>query len=182
MKKMYRFLFITLVTICISVVSGCGESKQKHKPVFVGGTSEDTTLYTGEIISIPYEESSSSMKVVRVRVNGVLMRMTFDTGSAISQLSMEEAKKLIDRGDLTESDFKENGNFRLADGSIVENMIVNLKDVVLDDKLQFHDVEASISSKVNSAVLLGNELIDRAASYEIDTEKKVIRFKLKKRE
>ncbi len=175
-----RFLFGTSVFFVL-FLGAC--DNHKHKPVFNSRSdaiSEDTTSYVGEVVTIPFKEDSASLKIVCVKVNDTPMDMIFDTGCSITQLSLLEAQKLLASGGLTESDIKGDINFQLADGSTVENVIVNLKSVVIDDQLEFHNVEATISKSVNSSLLLGNDLLNQVASYEIDNERKEVNFKLKK--
>lgn len=68
---------------------------------------------------------------------------------------------------------------RIADGSIIENQIVILDEIVIGEKISCKNVEASIAENVTAPLLLGNEVLDRVASYTVDNINKVIEFKLK---
>ena len=67
----------------------------------------------------------------------------------------------------------------IADGSIVENAEINLKEVIIAGKIVCSDVRATVSNSLLAPLLLGNEVLDRAASYTIDNVNKTIIFKLK---
>ena len=58
-------------------------------------------------------------------------------------------------------------------------MGVNRKEVSIANRISCKDVMATVSSNSNAPLLLGNEILNRAASYIVDNENKVINFKLK---
>ncbi|MCQ2132921.1 MAG: retroviral-like aspartic protease family protein, partial [Bacteroidaceae bacterium] len=119
------------------------------------------------------------IKLIPVSVNGMSLKMVFDTGSTFTQISIAEAKYLYDKGYLTEDDFVDYSKGRLADGSIVEDMVVRLREVIIDEKITFNDVLATVSDNNDAPLMLGNEILDRTASVEVDNENRVINFKLK---
>ena len=70
----------------------------------------------------------------------------------------------------------------IADGSIVEDAIFNIRTLELTDGQQTivcRNVLTQVSSNAEAPVLLGNGVLDRVASYTIDNEARVIKFKLK---
>ena len=62
---------------------------------------------------------------------------------------------------------------------IVENMVVNLKEVVIDNKVFCPNVEATVSGNINAPLLLGNEILDRVAAITIDNQNQTLKFKIK---
>ena len=58
-------------------------------------------------------------------------------------------------------------------------MVINLKEVVLDGKIHYTDVTATVSANNNAPLLLGNEVLNRVAAYAVDNETQMINFKLK---
>ena len=114
----------------------------------------------GEIISVPYEERGN-VKYVDVSVNGFGFQMIFDTGCSGTLISVAEARYLYEKGYLTEDDFLGVTKSQIADGSIVENMVVNLKEVIIGNKILCKDVQATVSANNNAPLLLGNEVLNR---------------------
>lgn len=163
-------------------------SGPKKKPVFYdsGVDAEPDTLvyqddaigYDSEIISIPFTEKDG-MKYVNVSVNGFGFEMIFDTGCSGTLVSIAEANYLYKKGYLTQDDILGVTKSQIADGSIVENMVVNLKEVILGGKIRCTDVIATVSGNNNAPLLLGNEVLNRVASYAVDNENRTINFKLK---
>lgn len=171
------------------IMSCAGEKK---KPVFYDYPSdsemEETTdnyetddyeqLSDAEIISVPFTEKGG-VKFVNVSVNGFGFQMIFDTGCSSTLISVAEANYLYQRGYLTENDIVGVTQSQIADGSIVENMVVNLKEVIIDNQIKCTDVMATVSANNNAPLLLGNEVLDRVAAYAVDNQNKTINFKLK---
>ena len=81
---------------------------------------------------------------------------------------------LYSKGLLSQEDVIGALDSQVADGRIVKNMVVNLKEVILGDQLVFHNVQASVSENMQAPLLLGNEVLNRVASYTIDNAQQVI--------
>ena len=114
-----------------------------------------------------------------MKVNGVGFEMIFDTGCSGALISVAEANYLYQKGKLTQEDFVGTTQSQIADGSVVENMVVNLKEVVINDQILCPNVLATVSSNINAPLLLGNEILDRLATIKIDNEQDALIFKLK---
>lgn len=89
------------------------------------------------------------------------------------------SKLSVSKGYLVQDDIIGVAKSQIADGSIVENMLINLKEVVLDGKIRCTDVTATVSANNNAPLLLGNEVLNRVAAYSVDNKNKTINFKLK---
>lgn len=166
MKEVFLFTIAFLLCSCGS------ESK---KPVYYD-VSEETG--SAEEVIVPFRDENG-VKLVPVKVNGVGFEMIFDTGCSGTLISLAEAQYLYSKGTLTEEDFLGVEHSQIADGSVVENMVVNLKEVVIDDRIFCNDVQATVSSNVNAPLLLGNEVLDRTATITIDNNNNTLIFKLK---
>ena len=86
------------------------------------------------------------------------------------------------RGLLTEDDIIGTAKATIADGSIVEDTMINIRTLELTDGYRIivcRNVLTQVSSSINAPVLLGNGVLDRTASFTIDNEQQVIKFKLK---
>lgn len=134
-------------------------------------------LDTDEIV-VPYREEGG-VKIIAVKVNGIGLDMIFDTGCSNTLISIAEANYLYLKGLLTDEDILGTTHSIIADGSIVENAVVNLDEVIIADKIICSNVQATVSNNMSAPLLLGNEVLNRAASYTIDNINKAILFKLK---
>ena len=180
----YKHIIIALglITVGFSVEScnGCSSNKDEVTPLISPYDDEDETLYaqSGDEIVVPYR-NDNGVKYVQVKVNGVGFETIFDTGCSGALISIAEAKYLYEKGKLTEEDFLGTARSQIADGSIVENMVVNLKEVIIDDKVLCPNVEATVSGNINAPLLLGNEILDRVAAITIDNQNQTLKFKIK---
>lgn len=186
----YKYPFVILIVLLFS----CENNENRKKAVFYGSdyssdfqtnsSTINTTIVgdcfdeSGEIISVPFEEKYG-VKYIDVSVNGFNFEMIFDTGCSSTLISVAEANYLYQKGYLKDSDILGSTKSQIADGSIVENMVINLKEVIIANRIFCKDVVATVSSNSNAPLLLGNEILNRAASYIVDNENKVINFKLK---
>lgn len=169
----------TIVFIVVCLLTSCGGNKKK---VYIPYYNYDTIAVDDyDTINIPYT-LDGGVKYVSARINGVSTDMIFDTGCSLTLISILEANQLMRRGLLTKEDFLGTAKASMADGSVVEDALVNIATLELSDGYQTivcHDVLTQVSSSVDAPVLLGNGVLDRVASYTIDNEAQVIKFKLK---
>lgn len=182
--------YLTLLLFAILFASCDGEKK---RPTFYDNgtdTEVDSVAYdndispdyeqmtNADIVSIPFTEKGG-VKYVKVSVNGFGFEMIFDTGCSVTLISIAEANYLYQKGYLNQDDIMGVTQSQIADGSIVENTVVNLKEVILDGKIRCTDVKAIVSANNNAPLLLGNEVLNRVVAYAVDNENQTINFKLK---
>ena len=179
-----------ILILFVCMIISCGE--EKKKPVFYDSDIEteidsigteksshdDNEMSYSDIISIPFKEKEG-VKYVNVSVNGFGFEMIFDTGCSGALISVAEANYLYQKGYLTNDDILSTAQSQIADGSIVENMVINLKEVIIDGKILCTDVTATVSANNDAPLLLGNEVLNRVAAYAVDNQNKTINFKLK---
>lgn len=180
-----------ILVLIVLVLLSCAGGK-KDNPVFYdsGDIESDSIAYEDSVsgstqvesnggkIAIPFEERGG-VKYVEVSVNGFGFEMIFDTGCSGTLISVAEANYLYQKGYLTTEDYLGNSNSQIADGSIVENMVFNIREVIIGDKIRCTNVTATVSANNNAPLLLGNEVLNRVASYTIDNEHQTINFKLR---
>lgn len=189
-RNMNRAGIIVALSCVFLLLLSCG-SKEKRPLTFYSGDSEEDSVedvsyessandgtYPGEIISVPFWEQSG-VKFVPVTVNGVGFDMILDSGCSETIITLAEANYLYNKGSLTDSDILGVSKNKIADGSIVENMSVNLKEVVIGEKILCENVQALVVENAQAPLLLGNGVLDRAASYSINNQTKTIDFVLK---
>mgnify|MGYP000000522743 FL=1 len=169
---------VLFLAICILLLS-C--EKEKKRPVYYSEVplQEESVPFTdGDEVVIPFRKEGG-VKYVPVKINGLACDMIFDTGCSLTLISLSEAAALYQKGELLEEDFKGTSRSQIADGSVVDNMVVNLREIVLDDKIICRDVTATVSNNIHAPLLLGNEVLNRLATITIDNENNHLIFKLK---
>ena len=173
---------------CIALILISCKNKEKYTPPYYDGTSDYTIehqeslpisdLYNDDIIAVPYIESNG-VKYLDVELNRTFsVRMVLDSGCSGALISIAEAQHLYSKGVLQDDDFIGRSRSMIADGSIVEDMVVNLREVIIGGKIICPNVQATVSSNVQAPLLLGNEVLNRVASYTVDNQNKIINFKL----
>lgn len=197
MNRKIGYLSVALCFLSL----GCSENKDKRVAVFDTVDAYNDTLpsyddygdttyyeedddysieeeYPNNVVAIPFSVSGG-VKTLPVTINGLInVNMIVDTGCSGCLISLSEARYLFEKGQLTEADFIGVGQSVIADGSIVENMVVRLKKIEIGGKLQATDITATVSENVAAPLLLGNEVLDRVRSISIDNESQCILFNL----
>lgn len=107
------------------------------------------------------------------KVNGLELNFIFDTGASDVSLSMAEAIFMVKNGYLVEDDFIGVSYSQIANGDIVENMDVVLREVEIAG-IKLHNVAASISNTLEAPLLLGQSAIQKLGPIQLDGNKLII--------
>jgi len=179
-----RALFICFCLALILI--GC-KNKEKYTPPYFetsnasveqDGNMPGSVLSSGDIVAVPFIESGG-VKYIEVELNRAFsVRMILDSGCSGALISVAEAQHLYSKGVLTNEDFVGKSSSMIADGSVVENMVVNLREIIIGGKIICPNVQATVSSNAQAPLLLGNEVLNRTVSYTVDNQNKTINFKL----
>lgn len=168
MKKILFYIFL-----CLGVAFIMTSCKQKNdKPPY------QLDMPSKPSISISYEEMGG-VKVIPVKLNGVTMNMIYDTGCSGIHLSLNELQTLYKNGKFSQEDVLGVEYSSIADGSIVENGSINIKEIKIgdgDDCIVLHNKKATVSPNQVAPILLGNDVLDELASVEVDNVNKKINF------
>ena len=159
-----------LILSCLTVFA-CS-NKEPLPPI--SSSDYEETEQDGTI-EVPFTESGG-VKIIKVKVNGIDMQMILDSGASATCISLTEARFLYKQGLLTDEDIMGESASRIADGSIVPNIMVNLKEITIDDQISFTNVKAMVSLSLNAPLLLGNEDVLNTCNYTVDNDNKVIIF------
>lgn len=170
MKKRIKGKLNSLLLILSCLIVFSCSNKEPLPPISSGDYEE-----TGDTIEVPFTESGG-IKIIKVKVNGIDMQMILDSGASTTCISLTEAKLLYEQGLLTNEDIIGTEFSRIADGSIVPNKIVNLKEITIDDQISFTNVRAAVVPSMNAPLLLGNEDVLNTCNYTVDNDNKVIIF------
>lgn len=123
-------------------------------------------------VRIHMEQEGGVFKVPCV-INGLKLKFIFDTGASSVCLSQSCAEMMIENGYLEESDIKGVSESKIADGSSINNLVINLKKVEVGG-LVIDDVLAIVVPTQNAPLLLGQSVIQRLGKVSIDGDYLVV--------
>jgi aspartyl protease family protein len=112
-------------------------------------------------------ELQNGVRYVWIEINGIRLRFIFDTGASSICISPAEATVLYRQGTLSKEDILNTEYFQDATGKISEGTKVNLREVKIGDMI-LYNVEALVIDNVNAPLLLGQTVLERFGSIEID--------------
>jgi len=121
-------------------------------------------------------EMENGVRYVWIEINGIRLRFIFDTGASSICISPAEATVLYRQGTLNKEDILNTEYFQDATGKISEGTKVNLREVKIGDMI-LYNVEALVIDNVNAPLLLGQSVLERFGSIEIDNVNGQIIFK-----
>ena len=100
-------------------------------------------------------------------VNGLPLKMIFDTGASDVTISSVEASFMLKNGYLSENDVKGKKHYMTASGDIHEGTILKLKEVKLGDAV-LKNIEASVVHSQKAPLLLGQSVLEKFGTITID--------------
>lgn len=106
-------------------------------------------------------------------INGLKLRFIFDTGASNVSISLSEASFMIKNGYLLENDLQGLSYSQLANGAIIENTTVNLREVEIGG-IKIYNVEAKIIHDLNAPLLLGQSAIQKLGKIQIEGNELII--------
>ena len=118
-------------------------------------------------------EKSDGVYKVPCKVNGLNMKFIFDTGAAKVSISSSYAEMMLENGYLDKSDIKGSSKSIIADGSVIDNVVINLREVEIAG-LSIENVTAIVVPTQNAPLLLGQSVIQKLGRVSIDGEDLVI--------
>ena len=117
-------------------------------------------------VEIPFTPESGCA-TVKCTINDLPLSFIFDTGASTVSLSLVEANFMLKNGYLKKEDFVGSQRFVDANGDITEGTVVNLRNVDFGG-LSLNNVRASIVRNQKAPLLLGQSVLGRLGSIEID--------------
>ena len=175
--------FISLICICLlPLLAGCtGCSKSAQKERLLSRNENSSSERRSDRSSSNRGNNIVKMKKyggvyeIPVEINGSKMDFIFDTGASDITISATEAMFLYKQGTLTEDDIKGTQQYRIADGSLSEGTVINLRTVKLGNKL-LHNVQASVMHNNDAPILFGQSALSQFGRVTIDYKKDEISF------
>ncbi len=176
MVKFRIKLLLAFLVISCACLTSCGKGEKYHPPTYTSLNEDESE--DENIISIPYTEVGG-VKMINVTINGGhIVKMVLDSGCSGATITLNDANYLYHKGLLGAGDVLGAANSIDANGNITLNTVINLSDVTIGEKIHCTDVQAIVTNNPNAPLLLGNDILNRAASYEVDNINKVVKFKL----
>lgn len=190
MNKFLILIFIYVFSLSLTGCEGCTRSGRKRLLKSKGETNNHIEKESPLIVEpeIPNEEKQESFEEftvkmtkesgiykVPVEINGSNMNFIFDTGASDITISDVEAMFLYKQGKLLKEDILGSQQYQIADGSIAEGTIINLRTVKLGNRT-LKNVKASIVHNVDAPLLLGQSALAQFGKVSINYEKSEITF------
>lgn len=107
------------------------------------------------------------------KVNGLKLRFIFDTGASNVSMSLSEILFMLKNDYISKEDIFGVSEAQLANGDIVENTEVLLREIEIGGII-LKDVKASIIHELQAPLLLGQSAIEKLGPYQIDGSKLII--------
>lgn len=165
----FTLCFLVLTSACTQ--SGRRKPGSENETPQVNSTTKRSNNFEGK--NVIKMKMSGGVYLIPAVVNGSNMDFIFDTGASDITISQVEALFLYRQGTLTEDDFIGVQQYQIADGSISEGSIINLKTVQIGNKV-LHNVKASIIHNTSAPLLLGQSALNQFGLIIIDYKKNEI--------
>ena len=118
-------------------------------------------------------ENEGGVYKVPCTINGLKLKFIFDTGASNVCMSQAYAEMMLENGYLNESDILGMSQSTIADGSNIDNIIINLRKVEIGG-LILDNVSAVVVPTQNAPLLLGQSVIQKLGKVTIDGNDLVI--------
>ncbi|MCQ2272210.1 MAG: retroviral-like aspartic protease family protein [Bacteroidales bacterium] len=163
-------LFLVIVTC------SCGGKKAKPEPLASSSYYGDNDY--AKMVEVPFKKQDG-VRIIQVKVNDCAeFPMIFDTGCSGMSISILELATLVKHGYITEDDIVGITQAQIADGTVINEAVINLKKLKIGDYVCYN-VKASISENEDAPLLLGNGALKDVESFSVDDDACIIRFYLK---
>lgn len=173
-----RKILLSVLAIILSMLfvdcNGCSQSgRNSSKNSRQERTQTSASVRHGKTIVIMSEEQG--VYKIPVFINETKMNFIFDTGASDITISNVEAMFLYRQGKLLKEDILGSQQYQIADGSIAEGTIINLRTVKLGNRT-LKNVKASIVHNNEAPLLLGQSALAQFGKVSIDYKKNEITF------
>lgn len=173
MNNRFYWIFAAIALLCLS---SCNGRRIKPEPLSCSQYYAESDY--DNVIEVPFKKQGG-VRTIQVKINDCAeFPMIFDTGCSGMSISVLELATLMKNGYVSEDDLVGVTQAQIADGSVIDEAVVNLKKLKIGD-YECHNVHASISENAAAPLLLGNGALKDVKSFVVDDNAQVIRFNLK---
>jgi len=127
-------------------------------------------IYGQSVIQL--EKDGGVFKVPCV-VNGLKLKLIFDTGASNVCISQSVALMMLENDYLSANDIKGTAQSQVADGRIVNHTKINLRKIQIGDKV-LTNVEAVVIHGQTAPLLLGQSALKRLGRYSLSGDKLIL--------
>lgn len=171
MRKSY-----ILIIILSSILTGCNGCSKSGK---INGHVRSNDISVSENINSDSNRikmiSDNGIYKIPIYINDSKMNFIFDTGASNITISKTEAMFLYKQGTLQKEDILGTQQYQIADGSISEGTIINLRTVKIGNKT-LKNVKASVIHNMEAPLLLGQSALAKFGKVSIDYNRNEITF------
>lgn len=118
-------------------------------------------------------EQSDGIYYIPCTVNGMPLKMIFDTGASDVSIALPEALVMVRNGTLTENDIFGTTRYMLANGQITEGTEIILRQIEIGN-LILRDIKASVVHEMDAPLLLGQSVLERFGNISINNNNKTL--------
>lgn len=112
-------------------------------------------------------EKEAGVYTVPCKVNGLPLKFIFDTGASDVVISLSEALFMLKNGYLKPEDLKGSSYSQIANGDIVENTTVILKEIEVGG-MKIYNTTGRISHSLEAPLLLGQSALQKLGTIQIN--------------
>ena len=112
-------------------------------------------------------EESGGVYYVPCKVNGLPLKLIFDTGASDVSISATEAVFMLKNGYLSSEDMHGTTYSSIANGDIVEGTEITIKEIEIGG-ITINDISATVVHSINAPLLLGQSAIKKMGTIKID--------------
>jgi len=126
-----------------------------------------------EIVTYSVQDNTG-FYLIPATINGFSDEVIFE-GRATPQVSLEKALQMLNEGIIDKDDFEGDPNEILANNSIRNNSLFNIDEFRIGAKT-IYDVKFTVMHRQNDPIIIGRDLLLKIGTYNIDEQKKEIKF------
>ncbi len=185
----HKVIFATLLFLFLQSCNGNLDEVFKIDDAGIWGdnTSDSNSFFSNnqkQSEELNFFESDNELKMevengvryVWIKINGLNLRFIFDTGASSICISPAEVAVLYRQGTLKKEDILDIEYFQDATGRISAGTKIILREVQIGNKV-LKDVSATVVNNIDAPLLMGQSILERFGSIEIDNANNKIIFK-----
>lgn len=172
-KIIYSTLLISLSLLFVECTRCSRSGRNSSKDATSSSNARSGSSRYGKTMVTMLKENG--VYKIPVEINGSNMNFIFDTGASDITISSTEAMFLYKQGTLQEEDILGTQQYQIADGSISEGTIINLRTVKIGNKT-LENVRASIVHNNKAPLLFGQSALAEFGKISIDYKRNEITF------
>ena len=118
-------------------------------------------------------ERQGDLFAIPCKVNGLPIKLLFDTGASGVSISLTEALFMYKNGYLSDDDIGGTVYSQIANGDIVENTEITIREIEIGE-LKITNIKAMVSSTMSAPLLLGQSVIQKLGPIQLDGNRLII--------